>query len=107
MEIAFETISLRTICENDTQATQDYGAKIAEVLRHRLADLRASTTVNDLIAGNPRKIDGEGVDSMVITLINGHGIVFCANHPNNPVADDGAIDWARVNRIKILRIGKL
>ena len=30
---------------------------------------------------------------------------FCANHASNPVTENGDIDWPRISRVKILRIG--
>ena len=106
LEIAFDTKPLRTICESEVQANRELDSEVAEILKHRLADLRAATSIMDLITGRPRKLDGVKWQQMIINLCDGYGIVFCANHLNNPMTETGDLDWARVSRIKILRIGK-
>lgn len=72
---------------------------------HRLADFRAAETVNDLVAGHPRTLDGKQGQCMVVDLPDGHRIMFDANHVENPVTEQGSLDWKRVSRIKILCIG--
>jgi hypothetical protein len=90
---------LRDICENEDQATLELGREVAEVLKRRLADLRAAKSPKDLVAGEPR-VQGDGKE-MVLDLCDGSRIVFNANHP---MMRGDAPDWATVNRIKILRI---
>ena len=104
MELAFDSKSLRTICESEAFAKRELGTVVAEVLKHRLADLRAATFVTDIVAGRPRVLDGVGNQHMVVDLCDAHRMDFCANHPNNPVTRAGELDWAKVSRIKILRI---
>lgn len=102
LELAFNSKSLRTICENETQARLELGPRVAEILKHRLADLRAATSPKDLVAGRPR--EGSDLQSMVIDLWDGYQLVFCANHPKKLVAEAGKLDWLKVSRIKVLRI---
>lgn len=104
MELAFDSKSLRTICENEAHAKRKLGPTVAEVLRHRLADLRAATSIKDLIVGRPRILDGTDHQHVVIDLCDDYRMVFCANHPNNLVAKSGKIDWPKVSRIRILSI---
>ncbi len=104
MELAFDTKSLRTTCESEAHARRELGAKVAEILKHRLADLRAATSAKDLVAGRPRELAGADHQHMAVDLCDSHRIVFSANHPNNPTTETGDLDWARVSRIKLLRI---
>ncbi len=106
MEIAFDTKHLRTICESEVQANHELGSEVAEILKHRLADLRAATSIKDLVAGRPRKLDDVNRQYMIINLRDGYGLVYCANHLKNPKTETGDLDWERVSRVKILRIGK-
>jgi len=107
LELAFETKLLRAICESEAHAKHDLGAQVAEVLKHRLADLRAASSPKDLVAGNPRELGGSGSQrQMVVDVCDGHRIVLCANHPKNPMTTGGDLDWSRVSRVKILRIDK-
>ena len=105
LELAFHTKALRTICENEERARAILGPSAAEILKHRLADLRAATSVKDLLAGQPRLLDGTDNQQMVLDLCEGRQLVFCANHLNNPADKDGKLDWPSISRIKILRIG--
>lgn len=107
MEISFDTKRLRTICESDVYANHELGLRVSELLKRRLADLRAATSIKDLVAGQPRILDEANRQNMVINLSDGYGIVYCANHIKNPMTETGGIDWAKVSRIKILRIGKI
>lgn len=104
LELAFKSKELRTICESEAHAKCNLGSKVAEALKHRLADLRAATSIVDLVAGRPRIADGGHSQQMIVDLCDGYRITFCANHPNNPVTEHGKLDWTKVSRIKILGI---
>ena len=104
MELAFDSRSLRTICESEADAKRELGPIVAEVLKHRLADMRAATSVRDLLVGKPRIISESDHHFMVIDLCEGYQLIFCANHPPNPEVEPGELDWQRVRRIKITRI---
>jgi hypothetical protein len=100
LELAFETKLLREICESEQKARQELGIKVAEALKRRLADLRAATSVEDLPVAKPRKNSG----TCVVDLPQGYRLVFVPNHTKNPMLKPRTVDWARVGRIKILRI---
>jgi hypothetical protein len=104
LEIAFDSKHLRTICESEAHAKDELGVTVAEMLKHRLADLRAAISIRDLVAGRPRLLEGTGDLCMTLDLSEGYRMVFCANHPKNPVATTGGLDWLRVSRVKIMRI---
>ena len=104
MELAFDSKPLRTICESEDDATQELGHAVSEILKHRLADLRAATSIADLLVGRPRVLQRAVHQYMAVDLGDDLRLVFCANHPNNPVAKSGQVDWLKVSRIKILRI---
>lgn len=105
LDLAFDSKLLRTICENEEEAFHELGRPVGEVLKHRLADLRAAISINDLLVGQPRILDGEVQSQyLIIDLCDGYQMIFSANHPNNPIGENGKIDWQKVSRIKILRI---
>ncbi len=103
MELAFNSKLLRTICESESRAKHELGDAVAEMLKHRLADLRAATSVKDLMAGRPRTLRGTPLGVMVVDLRKGYRLVFAANHARNPMKN-GDVDWEQVSRIKIIRI---
>ena len=104
MELAFEDRRLREICESEEYAQLNLGGEVAGYLKRRLADMRAALAVRDLVAGNPREIAGPITTLIAVDLCDGYRIVFCANHVSNPTKEDGGMDWARVSRVRILRI---
>jgi proteic killer suppression protein len=106
LELAFDSRTLRTICESETHAKDELGVAVAAMLKHRLADLRAATSVKDLVAGRLRLLEDTGDPCMALDLCEGYRMVFCANHARNPVAPTGGLDWPRVSRVKIMRIEK-
>ncbi len=102
LELGFESKELRDMCESEAEAKRQLGDTVAEMLKHRLADLDAARSPRDLVAGRPRlSQDGR---TMVVELSEGHRLVFTANHPGYPTTSTGDVDWARVSRIRILRI---
>ncbi|AUX47583.1 uncharacterized protein SOCE26_091050 [Sorangium cellulosum] len=102
MELSFANRSLREICEKQTVAVSQLGSAVAGKLRRRLADLRAAANVKELVAGRPRQI-GNG-RHMSISLGDDYLLVFCVNHQKVPMLDVSNVDWAKVDRVQILRI---
>lgn len=104
MELAFDKKSLRELCENEEKAKRDFGVKVAENLKRRLADLRAAKSAKDLVAGRPREHKGSEHRHISIDLCENYRILFCANHNVIPELESGDVDWSKVSRIKILQI---
>ena len=104
MILSFASKSLREICEDEEPATRQLAKNVTRSLRHRLADLEAAGSVRDLIAGYPRK--RKSSDNYQVTLADDVCLEFAANHVRNPVDKNEEVDWSRVNRIQIVRIGK-
>lgn len=104
MQLAFETKQIRTVCEDEVQAKVELGETVAKMLKHRLADLRAATSVKDLVAGKPRLLPKPEANNMAIDLGDEWQLVFMPNHVSNPMTQENNLDWSRVTRIKILRI---
>jgi len=104
VNLAFETLAIRTLCECQSQAERAFGLKAAARLRERLADIRAAESVTELVAGRPREIQGGRHRHYAVDLANGYRMVFCANHVRIPVDETYRVDWSRVTRVKILKI---
>lgn len=103
--IAFASQSLRALCENPATADTELGPEVAQALRSRLADLRAATSLSDLVAGSPRILNHRRL-CMAVNLRDGFQMIFAANHVHNPRDGQNGIDWAKVRRIKIVEISK-
>lgn len=105
MEIAFATKSLRQLCESEDTAKRSLGAKVAEKLKRRLADIHAASSAKDLVAGRPQKLGGNRGHKIAVDLCDGVRLVFRVNHNSIPRTEDGYVDWSKVSRVKILSIG--
>src|SRR4051812_25948992 len=84
VNLAFETLALRTLCECQSKAERELGIRAAARLRERLADIRAAEVVTDLVAGRPREIQGGLHRHYAVDLTKSHRLVFCANHNRIP-----------------------
>ncbi len=104
MELAFATRFVREICESESTVTRKFGKGVTGKLKLRLADLRAATSVKDLVVGRPREIEGRGHARFAIDLCEGYYMVFAANHANIPTVESGGVNWSKVSRVKILKI---
>lgn len=104
MELAFETKELRAICEIESEARAHLPGDVVEMLKHRLADMRAATSAADLVVGNPRLIGDTGHWHILVDLCNGYRLVFKSNHISRPGRVFDETDRSRVTRVKILAV---
>ena len=101
LELSFANKGLRQLCESSLQANRKLGVDIANELRRTVADLRAATSVRDLLVGAPRETQE---DKIALDVGASFQITLCANHNTVPKLESGAIDWSKVSRVKILGI---
>jgi len=105
LELAFATKSLRQLCESTAKAKKVLGEEVAEMLKRRLADLRAAEYVNDLVVGKPHAFDDTNGEKFSVNLCDDFCIIFRANHTPPPLTECSKINWSKVSRIHILQIG--
>lgn len=104
MEIAFHSRALRDICESDDMLSERFGKKVSKQIKKRLADLRAATSIKDLVVGNPRELPNQLHPTITLDLCDGFRVLFRANHARRP-ASAGSFDWSVITRVKIMSIG--
>lgn len=103
MELSYETEELRDYVRFPAKAVERYGQTAARSLAVRFADLRALERASDLVAlGAQECIFGEA-QAMRVPISNDHVLVLVANHPKKK---GQPLEWANVNRVKIVKIGK-
>src|SRR5262245_48389815 len=105
MELAFESEQLRNMCEDDVEAERLLEPLVAATLRRRLADLRAASSVNDLLSGGPQFSSDGPTGSVLIQIGHKQVIQLVPNHVKNPVGTDGRINWHAVSRLRVVHIG--
>jgi hypothetical protein len=74
---------------------------MANLLKSRLADLRAAASVEDL----PLAKLHHSVNTCVFDLTDGYQLEITPNHTNNPMHKSGKPNWAKIQRVKITKIG--
>lgn len=106
MEVAFSSRELRAQCESNHVAKRSFGECVAMSLMRRLADLRVLDSGASLFEmGLGMHPDPKTVGQVGIPLGETHMLIAEAVLPKNPAAD-GALEWAKVSRLKLLRIEK-
>ena len=103
--VAFDSQELRSICEYNDIAIEKLGEHVADLLHHRLSDIFAAETVADLLVGNPQKIGEHPYLNYVVTISNSIKMEFCSNVTKKSYLENGELDWSKVTRIKLLKIG--
>jgi hypothetical protein len=104
VELAFATTRLRRLGENRRTAKAALGADAAAELVARLADLSASATVAGLGDLFGDDIVDRPPSERSLRLQTRYNLVFCAGHVVVPLDPDGATDWTKVTRIRVLAL---
>jgi len=102
MKINFHDKKLFHLCESQNVATKKLGFTSAKKLRARIAQLRAATTVRDLILGRPHALTGDRRGEFSLELGGGNRLTFV---PDQDLLENESIDWSQVSKIKIVYIG--
>ena len=104
MEIAFNTKSLRSLCEIEAEMSKKLGSAVAEALRGCLADLRAAVTIADVTSGYAAEMVSK--IEVKISPYEGVHIRLRANDRQVPTKRGNGVDWTKVTRVKIMEISK-
>lgn len=105
MELAFRTRRLRTLCQDYDESVRMMGVPAADVLRTRLADLRAVTYLADLPAGSPDVIPGDP-PQLRFELREGWALIMKVGHEVVPRTAAGQLDQTRVRRALVEKISR-
>src|SRR3954466_4128977 len=102
MEIAFNTKSLRSLCEVEAEMTQKLGSAHAEALRVCLADLRAAASIADVTLNYAAEV----VSQTEVKISPCEGIYIRLRAKDSWVSKKRgqAIDWKKVSRVKLMEI---
>ena len=104
LELSFSTAEIRDVCELRARAAERLGREAAIELEQRLADAEAVECAGELCALFPDAITERSGDRRSLRLSTGHEIVFGSGHLKTPITSQGATNWAKVTRIRIVAI---
>ena len=94
---------MRQLCESPDRALRMLGKQPAYALRQFLADVRAAGTVAELALD--MRLGRVHSDVGLFELSDGIVLEYEPNHNAGPRLQSGAVDWARVTRVKITSVG--
>lgn len=103
MELSFKSKKLRALCERNQEANEQLGEVLARLLHDALAELRAAPSIADIADWENRMKRGKR-DRLLFEFGTKFSISFGPNHINNPVNEDGKVDWGNVSSLKILKV---
>ena len=100
MELSFATKALRMKCLDQGRAEKAYGPDVATELRARLADLDAAVTAADL----PPSVRLRTSERQLRVSLASEWQLVC--EPGGTERPGASLDWARIYRLKLVRIEK-
>jgi hypothetical protein len=104
IQLAFQTMRLRQICESPVSAKRSLGEIAARALRTRLADLQAGMSLADMVNLGFATFERGSDVRITISIEGGYAVVATINNHPEPRLENGQLDWRRVTRLKILSI---
>lgn len=105
IDIAFSTKAVRSLCQSGEAIEQKYGAEFARALIGRLADIRAATSIAELLSLLPVSTnDTTGAVTIYVHDVGGSCIKGSENHRRTPRLADKTVDWPNVTRIRISKV---
>lgn len=103
LEISFAEKSLRTMAENHRSALRRLGPAAAAGLRDCLSDLEAAPTARDLPPIYKLMAQRDGF--LTHELTSECFAMFACAHVSIPRLESQDVDWSKVTRMKLVRIG--
>lgn len=92
---------------NDQKLLQkEYGHLGAKIIRRRLDDLRAASTLEDmrLLPGKYHELKENRKGQIAVHVEEPKRLIFIPDHEPVPLTSNGAINWKEVRSIKVLEI---
>lgn len=104
IQLAFDTVKLRQICENFVSAKRSLGSLAAKSLHARLADLRASSSPLEMVELGFAGFHKDSDTRIFIYIEDGYAVEAVVSNRPEPRLGNGRLDWKLVSRLKVLSI---
>jgi proteic killer suppression protein len=107
MEVTFANDRLHKLCNSASKLNGKYGARMAKIIRRRLADLEAaeSLEVMQLLPGRCHELTENLSGHLAMDLEHPDRLVFKPANQPLPVDGSGRLDWSKVTKVEIVGIG--
>ena len=106
VELIFASRPLRLLCEDEAEARRALPAQTVIELHARLADMDAAQSMSDVVFGEP-ELNAMPPGRVRFRLVGGYELVCVGNHRSPALTADGGVDFDRVRRLKIQKIGEV
>ncbi|ENV10210.1 hypothetical protein F966_01383 [Acinetobacter higginsii] len=106
MIISFRSKELRDDAINEVLGTQSLSPRIFNWLKAILTSLNAASNINDLPSAIRNRFKFHNENIVLVGYYN-LDLHFKTAHLNTPTANDGTIDWQKVYRLQLIRIGEI
>jgi proteic killer suppression protein len=107
MEITFSNRQLAKLCSSAKEMKAKHGARMAEKLQQRLAELAAAETLDDIPRVPPprcHELTGNRKGRLAVDLVHPYRLIFFPNHDPVPERKGGGLDWSKVTKIVVEEI---
>jgi proteic killer suppression protein len=97
----------RKACLDEKSMKKTFGERRAKVLKKRLDDLDAATTLSDMrfTPGRCHGLVGNRKGQLALDLDQPFRLIFEPADEPIPTREDGGLEWTQVRVIRILEIG--
>ena len=107
MDVSFDNAKLAKTCNTEKKLRGKYGARMANLVQQRLADLAEVDTLQDMrvLPGRRHELTQNLSGHLAMDLVHPDRLVFRPDHDPPPLTKGGALDWNAVVKVTIVGIG--
>jgi plasmid maintenance system killer protein len=105
VDISFDDPKFERVCNQDKLLRRKYGPLAAKVIRRRLDDLDAVTTLEEMkhLPGRCHELLHNRAGQISLDLIHPQRLIFTPSG-DVPMNSGGGLDWSKLKAIKIIGI---
>jgi proteic killer suppression protein len=107
LEISFSNQKLAKLLNRATDVLRTYGPDNGKRILTRLTQIAAAETLADLSTLPQTRVHEHKADhdeQISVDVKHPYRLMLIPDHSETPRKPDGGLDWAKITRVKILRI---
>ena len=107
MDILFKTKKFMKQCNSKKLLARAYGPQCAELIRRRLDELRAASSLEDLRflpQARCHELKGNRAGQLSVDLVHPYRLLFRPAEESIAQKADGGLDWAGITSVEIIKV---
>lgn len=106
VEIHFDDSKFERDCNSHRALVRKYGERMAGLIRRRLDDLDAASTLEEMrhLPGRCHELIGDRSGQLSLDLIHPQRLIFVPDDDPVPRKPDGGLDWVQIRSILVIGI---